>query len=299
MDKTIMEIDKQKNLAAVKRLYLDSFEDTGEYADFYFANMFKNYRCFGAIQDDDLISMAFVSEKTLLFDGCKIQCPLISAVCTSKKFRNQGCAFKLVEFIKDTLRKERCPAVYLSPINEAVYKKNSFIPFCREENFKIIYNGSSAATLRESNYGDINLLSDLYNSFCSDKNAFTIRDAYCFKDILRRRNASRDIYLSCKEKNYLGERLDLRLFRAYLIYENQNCLGYIFFDGTYWEICAKLEDVCKVKELDGMTISISCGKTEAKTSQMICFLDEESLKNQCGNIEESILNPNNFNFDKY
>jgi predicted acetyltransferase len=270
---TIIQLDKLKYFAAIKTLYSDCFQDGKGYIDFYFNNMFSNNRCFGIIEDNTLVSMAFITNKTIIFNLLPIKCPLISAVCVKESHRNRGYAFRLIEHIKNTLKDEGFSCIYLSPVNPAIYKKNSFIPFCYEEDFEINYDGKSKAILQKANFEDIDILLKAYCDFTANKNAFCLRKRIYFEMLLKASKFSNPIYL---------------------IYENKKCLGYIYFDDTYWDISVKPQDLCKVEALNGKIVSIAPSDKKQRISQMICILDDELVKNK-----ESIFNSQNVNFDKY
>ncbi|MDR3049168.1 MAG: GNAT family N-acetyltransferase [Elusimicrobiota bacterium] len=273
----MQELDKKKHIGQIKALYSQCFNEGADYEDFYFKKVFSDLGCFGIFDGEKLVSMAFISDKTLVFDNIKISCPLILAVCVDKEYRRKGLAFTLIEKIKNALKNQGFFCTYLSPVNPNIYKSNGFIPFCFEENFTVKYGGGDIA-LKEASKKDIPLLLGFYQKFCSTKNAYALRTERYYEILLESAVLVKPIQLLCK---------------------GADCLGYIYFDGFYWDICADTNCLCQIKTLDGVKISIPSKSKVSKVSQMICILDEEKLKKVCPHIEYSLKKSDNFNFDKY
>ncbi|MDR2860377.1 MAG: GNAT family N-acetyltransferase, partial [Elusimicrobiota bacterium] len=230
--KQILELNKTKYLNDILALYIDRFDDPEEYRKFFFKNMFPPMRVFGILQDEKLISMAFVSDKTIVFDNQRYNCPLLSYVATDKNYTHQKNAFNLIEYIKSVFKREKSAGLYLCPVYPKVYMGNSFFPFCYEREIVLHYDGNGKAYTRKANKDDIGLLFEVYNKFMSKRNAFIIRSRKYFETFI------------------LLQDIDL-------IYNGNDCLGYAAYDGVYYEVCASVELLQSVKDFDGKTVSIS------------------------------------------
>jgi predicted acetyltransferase len=274
----IQELDKNQWKKEIRALYSECFNEGFQYENFYFSKVFKNIRCFGILDKEKLMSMAFVLDKVLSFDYKRVECPLIAGVCTTISHRKKGYAFNLIEYIKSALKDEGLFCIYLSPVNPDIYKKNEFVPFCFEEEFIIKYDGKGDLYLKQAFKNDISLLSDIYNKFSGDKNAFAFRDNNYFKLIIEASQILKPIYL---------------------IYKKSNCLGYIYYDGLYWDICVDKSILNSIKEMDKTKIMLPSKSQNKKVSQMLCILDEQKLIKICPTIKKSLNRADNFNFDKY
>jgi predicted acetyltransferase len=266
--KTIKELDKNKYRREIYDLHVDTFEEPRQFTDFFFETMFPNMRVFGVLQDDKLISMLFATPKILVFNNCKIQTQLLSDVCTYPNYRRQKNIFHLIEYVKSVFAKEKNVLLFLCPVNPDIYKSNSFIPFCFERKTTIKYDGKGKGFLRRAQSGDAFLLYQIYKEYMDKKNAYALRDKNFFNTFI------------------LAQRVDL-------IYEKTQCGGYIAFDGFYYEVCADIDFLPVVKELDGSKISIPANSIEGEiVSQMACILDLSFNK-------ENLQNLKNVNFDRY
>jgi predicted acetyltransferase len=296
--KKILELNKDEYLGEIKPLHASRFNEPEGFRKFFFENCFKNVRVFGVLEDGKLISMAFAQSKKLVFNDRVFDCQLLSYICTDEKKTRQGNAFNLIERIKEIFKAERCDALYLCPEEPNVYKSSGFVPFCFEREIVLKYSditvwetkpipntplmfarfgSDTSAISRKAEPQDAALLLKLYNEFMKGKNGFALRDEAFFNVFVQ----SQDIDL---------------------IYKDGICRGYIAFDGYYFEVCADIEVLEKVKSFDGRTISISTaikgGKkqdenvSQVYVSQMIAPLNS-SLEPQI------FVNPRNINFDRY
>jgi predicted acetyltransferase len=264
--KQIIELDKNKWSSQIVDLHKSRFDEPQNFKDYFFQEMFKDMRVFGVIKNQQLISMAFSCPKVLVFNNQKFNCQLLSAICTDKNFVRQGNAFDLIAFMKRTFKSEGVAGLYLCPVKTKVYESSGFIPFCFEQTLEIKYDGVGDMKIKRAGSGDLDLLLGIYNKFMSDKNAYALRSRDFFKPMVDMQDID-------------------------LIYDGNTCVGYIAFDGYYYETCADIKILQSVKDLNARKISVSVNQKQSdKVSQMICVLDSALPE---------IQNDKNINFDRY
>ncbi|MDR2709489.1 MAG: GNAT family N-acetyltransferase, partial [Elusimicrobiota bacterium] len=124
--KIFSRLDKHKYKNEIFKLMQNGFNEPLSWLEFFFKELFEKYEVFGVLENTKLISIAFVSDKTLIFNAQKFYCPLISYVATDKNFLRQKNAFNLLAHIKKFYVQKNADGLYLCPTNPNVYISSGF-----------------------------------------------------------------------------------------------------------------------------------------------------------------------------
>ncbi len=142
----------QKNKNEIKKLWRDNFfEDSAETVNSFLENVFENKKGVGAFLNNELVSMVLFLNSKIIFKNKKIKSIYFYAVCTEKKYRNNGIMRKLFSFAFDEARKQGYEICFLVPETEELFKMYEKFSFkrsiCYEE--KCIYNSNNKNTVTE------------------------------------------------------------------------------------------------------------------------------------------------------
>ena len=102
-----MKVERIFEPAAAKALWIQVFrEDAGPFADWYFANIFPKYRCFGIQNQDKVVSMAVLTNYRLNFRGRVFASNFLQGVSTDPAEEGRGYASSVIAEVLRQLGRE-------------------------------------------------------------------------------------------------------------------------------------------------------------------------------------------------
>lgn len=107
---------KNEHRNKVISLWNKCFGDSEDYISFFIDNC-PEYVCVGFFSDNDLVSMLFLLNGTLL----NKKCHYLYAACTDSGYRKQGIMEQLITFSKLFCKSQGSSGIFLVPANEELY----------------------------------------------------------------------------------------------------------------------------------------------------------------------------------
>lgn len=122
----------------IKSLYLDCFDDSMHYVDFYVSQFMANTDTVAAIKDGQIISMASVHYKKLMLQGKYYDAGYIYGVATDKNHRNLGIMNEVIAYLNDSLMMRGIKIIYLVPaVAPDIYYSSGFRMLREKRTFNI------------------------------------------------------------------------------------------------------------------------------------------------------------------
>ncbi len=109
----------------IRELYDKIFNDSYEFTEYYFKNIWKN-DVLVLEEEGNILSMLQLVKKRVVYDGEVMDVHYIYAVATDEKYRGKGYMDKLMNKALEDVKKKGEPFVYLTPTNSEVYLKYGF-----------------------------------------------------------------------------------------------------------------------------------------------------------------------------
>jgi predicted acetyltransferase len=130
----------------VKALWVNSFDDTKEFVDFFFENIYSNKNCVTIELDNQIVAALQIIPFEFKYFEKVVPVAYLYAICTDKKYRNMGFMRKLMDKTHKKLDKIGYFASILIPAENYlfdIYAKygykiafyKSFIKYGNPENF--------------------------------------------------------------------------------------------------------------------------------------------------------------------
>ena len=118
----------KKDFREYQELWRDAFADTEKYMKYYFAEKAPRSQVWEDREDGQVCSMAFFTEYDALFRGEKCCLPYIVGVATREERRNEGRMRRVLSEGIHWWQEKKCPLVFLSPADPAIYEPLGFVP---------------------------------------------------------------------------------------------------------------------------------------------------------------------------
>ena len=129
-------VDARKDFREHHELWRNAFGDTEDYMEYYFAEKAHGSQVREDRENGRLCSMAFFTEYDALFRGRKCRLPYIVGVATREERRHEGRMTRILSEGIDWWQERKCPLVFLSPADPAIYDPLGFVPiYWRESTF--------------------------------------------------------------------------------------------------------------------------------------------------------------------
>lgn len=199
-----------KDKDEVKEIWNYCFEDSKEYQEFYFENIYKDKNTIVGLYNDKIVASLQLNNHTINLDSVEIKCPYIVGVSTLPECRGDGIMKKIMEEAFLNISKSNNVCI-LMPIDHRLYRKYGFEDISDMMEIKI--DIFSLNDFKKGNHSiekinDINLLElkNIYLDSLENYNSYACRNDKYFRNLIKESYAENaNIYLSKdKEGNYDG-----------------------------------------------------------------------------------------------
>ncbi len=234
-------------------LYKDGFDDSKEFCDFFFSNIYDEKKFYYTTLENKLVSCLHIVDKYICTDYDKniIYCPYLVAVSTLTAFRGKGIVHKVIKNALENI-KITTPIVALSPFSHRYYEKFGFttIDYAKKQTISYIKKGGCISSYNTS----IEELYDFYvqNSHSSEVSIFRNKDIFMLK-----------------HKENLCEK-DTHIIA---LYQNSELVGFAYLNSKYKEIAEYyIKDGVVLDnyiELDGYSFTTPCVNGKENTMARI------------------------------
>ncbi|MCT4584321.1 MAG: GNAT family N-acetyltransferase [Peptostreptococcaceae bacterium] len=218
----------------VREIWDYCFEDSKEYQDFYFENIYKDKNTIIGYENDKIIASLQLNNHIINLNSINISCPYIVGVSTLPEYRGNGIMKKIMDEAFFNISKSNNICI-LMPIDHRLYRKYGFEDI--SDMMEIKMDIFSLNNFKKKDYSiekinDINLLElkNIYLDSLINYNSYAFRNDKYFRNLIKESYAENaNIFLSKdKEGNYDGYiyyTLSLgKIFIRELYYKNINSL---------------------------------------------------------------------------
>ncbi|WXR61125.1 GNAT family N-acetyltransferase [Peptostreptococcaceae bacterium AGR-M142] len=218
------------------------FEDSKEYQDFYFENIYKDKNTIVGLENDKIIAALQLNSHVINLNSINIPCPYIVGVSTLPEYRGYGVMKKIMNEAFSNISKSNNICI-LMPIDHRLYRKYGFEDISDMMEIKI--DIFSLNDFKKNDYSiekvnDINLLElkNIYLDSLKNYNSYAFRNDKYFRNLIKESCAENaHIFLSkSKDGNYDGyiyyTVFSNKVFIRELYYKNINSLK-AFFNFLY------------------------------------------------------------------
>lgn len=99
----------------IKELYMEAFDDSSMYVDYYVSEYAKNVDTYAYIEDGRIISMANVHYKKVVISGDEYETAYIYGVATATEYKHQGIMKQVLGRVIRELQSSGIYMIYLIP----------------------------------------------------------------------------------------------------------------------------------------------------------------------------------------
>ena len=131
-----------------RRLWRDAFGDTEPYMDYYFSRKAVRSEIFEDREKGRLCSMAFFTQYDAVLFGESCRLPYIVGVATDERRRHEGRMTRILLRGMESMKRQGCPLVFLSPADPAIYESLGFVPACERETTTLEGTGRYSLRIR-------------------------------------------------------------------------------------------------------------------------------------------------------
>lgn len=240
----------------LKSLYLESFEDSERFVDFFLDNYFNGGNVLYKKEGEEIISALYIIEKSLYLRGKVYDFPFLSAVSTRAHLRGKGLIQSVMYDAFAKLLQEKTPYCALYPFSHGYYKKYGYtvingveckkVQFCGEK--CVVHKNPSASTLLA-----------VYDCYAKGFDNYIIRDLPRFKQLLDDWEVSgkKVKLITCGEKScyvsYGGGEIEECGGELSLLGAVTDIIGleYVQFFGNEFYTMARIIDICAALDCGG------------------------------------------------
>ncbi len=133
--------ENSKELEQAIALYEQVFEDGPVFIDYFFKNELSTTQILGGFLNNNLVSIMFLRDKSLLLNNVNKKGCYIYGVATNPDYRGKGYMRVLVQKAIEYCKSKKYDIIYLIPVDENVYKSFGFVT-ARKGMKKVIFNRS-------------------------------------------------------------------------------------------------------------------------------------------------------------
>jgi len=308
---------KNEDKTAIRDLWSYCFDDSTEYNDYYFKNIFKPGNTIVAKVEGKLVGSIQMRKYNMRLFNESHNVALLVGISTLPEYRGLHIMHDLMHYVFQYLRKANYSLVFLTAKYPSFYKnygfkfiashKNYYIPLENIPKYEMPSNISINSITRE----DYNLLTDLYKEFHLDRKIYFERDATLFKQMheeLKVENGN--IYLIKRDNKAIGyffsilskKDLSIREF----IYKDRTAID-AFFSYLYYHQ-GQVSHVAITSPKDEMFEEIINWNVECKAKikpfmlgrilDINIFSNLFEFKNLSVKISDNIIEENSVNFNK-
>ena len=141
--------EKQRTI----NLYLQAFEDTKKFVDYYYNEKCKDNVVIVWDEGGEIISMLHLNPYKISVCGKIFDTYYVVAVATDREHRHKGYMTRLLNASFELMKKEHIPFCFLLPVDKAIYEWIGFFEICRFTNERgedgIVNNRKTISELNE------------------------------------------------------------------------------------------------------------------------------------------------------
>ena len=192
-------------------LYKQSFDESGDYVDYFFQNRYKEENVAAVIMDGRVISALHLIPQKIMMDGKAVLAGYISSAATLPEFRGRGIFAETIAKADEMLVESGMDFCFLFPFKHEYYKKFDFIEYTyvktrtagaglNEE----IKKKNEKIRIEEYREGDkklLNKIKDIYERLCGNFEGWVIRDDREWEYRIGEIRADKGIVLAVKADN--------------------------------------------------------------------------------------------------
>jgi len=154
-------------------LYLDSFDDSKNYVDFFFLHSYRLRRAFYVERDNHIVSALHIIMKKLVFNAQIFELPFVVAASTNVNYRRQGLMREVMKKTFYAMREKGHCLISLYPAIPKYYSDYGFVHYVFNVDLHT-YHETFKCGLEQTN--DSSLLSDMYSACIKDYEGYIMRD---------------------------------------------------------------------------------------------------------------------------
>ena len=154
-------------------LYLESFDDSKNYVDFFFLHIYRLRRAVYIERDNRIVSALHILMKKFVFNAQIFDLPFVVAASTSANYRRQGLMREVMSKTFYAMREKGYCLISLYPANPQFYLDYGFVHYAYNISLKS-YPKSFECGLEQTN--DSSLLSGMYSACIKDYEGYVVRD---------------------------------------------------------------------------------------------------------------------------
>lgn len=169
---------KKDDVYAISKLWNACFdEDSVEWRDWYFENIYSADNVIMAKESDKLISMVHMNPYSMMLRYAKINAFALSGVSTYEEHRGQGYAGELIKHALKKAYAQGYEFSFLYPFKYEYYEKFGYKLSYHKYEYYGKYLESSAAEIKECDRFSLEVFADIYNKFVNGKNGYVVRNS--------------------------------------------------------------------------------------------------------------------------
>ncbi len=154
-------------------LYLDSFDDSKNYVDFFFLHFYRLRRAFYIERDDRIVSALHIIMKKLVFNAQTFELPFVVAASTNVNYRRQGLMREVMKKTFYAMREKGYCLISLYPAIPKFYSDYGFVHYAFNVGLHT-YHKTFECGLEQTN--DSAMLSNMYSACIKDYEGYILRD---------------------------------------------------------------------------------------------------------------------------
>ncbi len=116
-----MLIDVNKYKSSLKKLWVDTFGDDGEYVNLFFDYDYTAAECFAEISDGEVISVLYLLKGYITAEGKIFEGRYLYAAATDLKHRGKGIMAKLIREAQEYIKDKNLSFICLVPADNGLY----------------------------------------------------------------------------------------------------------------------------------------------------------------------------------
>lgn len=162
-------------------LYLDTFNDSKNYVDFFFLHYYRLRRAFYVEREDRIVSALHIIMKKIVFNAQTFELPFVVAASTNANYRRQGLMREVMKKTFYAMREKGYCLISLYPAIPKFYSDYGFVHYAFNVGLRTYYETFECG-LEQTN--DSSLLSNMYSACIKDYEGYVLRDEKYYEKYL-------------------------------------------------------------------------------------------------------------------
>lgn len=159
-------------------LYKKSFDESDEYADYFFQNRYKQENVAAVIENGKVISALHLIPQEIMLCGKPVKAGYVSSAATLPEYRGKGLFAQTMAKADEMLKNNGMEYCVLYPFKHEYYRKFGFIEYSYVKK-GIAVGNSFKVRVEEYKAGDgklLNRIRGIYERLCGNFEGWVIRD---------------------------------------------------------------------------------------------------------------------------